>query len=135
MEKKIQKRIEGKKLEKFTFEVPLSMAGKELQFVPRRKSNGMFSTTSSLAFNLPSLDNFKKQTEIVIQSQPKDVAAKNDTQVSLSVTANGEESAKLSYQWQYSADGTSWADCEASVPRMPLIHLRWHQTRLESIVV
>ena len=106
------KKIEGKKLERFTFEVPLSMAGKEVHYVPRNGRTQKFSTSSALALTLPSLDAFKKQTEIVIQSQPKDVAAKNDTQVSLSVIANGEESAKLSYQWQYSADGTSWIDCE-----------------------
>ena len=101
-----------KNLEKFSFEVPLSMAGKEVHYVPRNERTQIFSIKSSLALKLPSLDAFKKQTEIVIQSQPKDVAAKNDTQVSLSVIANGEESAKLSYQWQYSADGTSWIDCE-----------------------
>ena len=101
-----------KNLEKFSFEVPLSMAGKEVQYVPRNGRTQKFSTSSALALTIPSLDAFKKQTEIVIQSQPKDVAAKNDTQVSLSVIANGEESAKLSYQWQYSADGTSWIDCE-----------------------
>ena len=106
------KKIEGKKLERFTFEVPLSMAGKEVHYVPRNGRTQKFSTSSALALTIPSLDAFKKQTEIVIQSQPKDVAAKNDTQVSLSVIANGEESAKLSYQWQYSADGTSWIDCE-----------------------
>ena len=101
-----------KNLEKFSFEVPLSMAGKEVHYVPRNGRTQKFSTSSALALTIPSLDAFKKQTEIVIQSQPKDVAAKNDTQVSLSVIANGEESAKLSYQWQYSADGTSWIDCE-----------------------
>ena len=106
------KKIEGKKLERFTFEVPLSLAGKEVHYVPRNGRTQKFSTSSALALTIPSLDAFKKQTEIVIQSQPKDVAAKNDTQVSLSVIANGEESAKLSYQWQYSADGTSWIDCE-----------------------
>ena len=106
------KKIEGKKLERFTFEVSLSMAGKEVHYVPRNGRTQKFSTSSALALTIPSLDAFKKQTEIVIQSQPKDVAAKNDTQVSLSVIANGEESAKLSYQWQYSADGTSWIDCE-----------------------
>ena len=106
------KKIEGKKLERFTFEVPLSMAGKEVHYVPRNGRTQKVSTSSALALTIPSLDAFKKQTEIVIQSQPKDVAAKNDTQVSLSVIANGEESAKLSYQWQYSADGTSWIDCE-----------------------
>ena len=101
-----------KNLEKFSFEVPLSMSGKEVHYVPRNGRTQKFSTSSALALTIPSLDAFKKQTEIVIQSQPKDVAAKNDTQVSLSVIANGEESAKLSYQWQYSADGTSWIDCE-----------------------
>lgn len=25
---------------------------------------------------------------------------------------NGDESVKLNYQWQYSADGTSWTDCD-----------------------
>ncbi len=89
-----------KNLEKFSFEVPLSMAGKEVHYVPRNGRTQKFSTSSALALTIPSLDAFKKQTEIVIQSQPKDVAAKNDTQVSLSVIANGEESAKLSYQWQ-----------------------------------
>lgn len=101
-----------KDLEKFTFEVPSSMAGGEVHFVPRNGRTQKFSTSSSLALKLPALDDFKKQTEIVIQSQPKDIAAKNNTQVTLSVTAKGDENVTLSYQWQHSADGTSWADCD-----------------------
>lgn len=101
-----------KNLEKFTFEVPNSMAGGEVHFVPRKKKDGTFSTNNSLALKIPALYAFKKQTEVVIQSQPKDVIAKNDTQVSLTVVANGDESVKLNYQWQYSADGTSWTDCD-----------------------
>lgn len=89
-----------KNLEKFTFEVPNSMAGGEV------------SINNSLALKIPALDVFKKQTEVVIQSQPKDVIAKNNTQVSLNVVVNGDESVKLNYQWQYSADGTSWTDCD-----------------------
>ena len=101
-----------KNLEKFTFEVPNSMAGGEVHFVPRKKKDGTFSTNNSLALKIPALDAFKKQTEVVIQSQPKDVIAKNNTQVSLNVVVNGDESVKLNYQWQYSADGTSWTDCD-----------------------
>ena len=101
-----------KNLEKFTFEVPNSMAGGEVHFVPRNKKDGTFSTNNSLALKIPALDAFKKQTEVVIQSQPKDVIAKNNTQVSLNVVVNGDESVKLNYQWQYSADGTSWTDCD-----------------------
>lgn len=101
-----------KNLEKFTFEVPNSMAGGEVHFVPREKKDGTFSTNNSLALKIPALDAFKKQTEVVIQSQPKDVIAKNNTQVSLNVVVNGDESVKLNYQWQYSADGTSWTDCD-----------------------
>lgn len=101
-----------KNLEKFTFEVPNSMAGGEVHFVPRKKKDGTFSTNNSLALKIPALDVFKKQTEVVIQSQPKDVIAKNNTQVSLNVVVNGDESVKLNYQWQYSADGTSWTDCD-----------------------
>lgn len=101
-----------KNLEKFTFEVPKSMAGGEVYFVPRKKKDGTFSTNNSLALKIPALDAFKKQTEVVIQSQPKDVIAKNNTQVSLNVVVNGDESVKLNYQWQYSADGTSWTDCD-----------------------
>ena len=101
-----------KNLEKFTFEVPKSMAGGEVHFVPRKKKDGTFSTNNSLALKIPALDAFKKQTEVVIQSQPKDVIAKNNTQVSLTVVANGDESVKLNYQWQYSVDGTSWTDCD-----------------------
>lgn len=95
-----------KNLEKFTFEVPNSMAGGEVHFVPRNSIN------NSLALKIPALDVFKKQTEVVIQSQPKGVIAKNNTQVSLNVVVNGDESVKLNYQWQYSADGTSWTDCD-----------------------
>lgn len=101
-----------KNLEKFTFEVPNSMAGGEVHFVPRKKKDGTFSINNSLALKIPTLDVFKKQTEVVIQSQPKDVIAKNNTQVSLNVVVNGDESVKLNYQWQYSADGTSWTDCD-----------------------
>ena len=101
-----------KNLEKFTFEVPNSMAGGEVHFVPRKKKDGTFSINNSLALKIPALDVFKKQTEVVIQSQPKDVIAKNNTQVSLNVVVNGDESVKLNYQWQYSADGTSWTDCD-----------------------
>lgn len=101
-----------KNLEKFTFEVPNSMAGGEVHFVPRKKKDGTFSTNNSLALKIPALDAFKKQTEVVIQSQPKDVIAKNNTQVSLNIVVNGDESVKLNYQWQYSADGTSWTDCD-----------------------
>lgn len=101
-----------KNLEKFTFEVPNSMAGGEVHFVPRKKKDGTFRTNNSLALKIPALDAFKKQTEVVIQSQPKDVIAKNNTQVSLNVVVNGDESVKLNYQWQYSADGTSWTDCD-----------------------
>lgn len=101
-----------KNLEKFTFEVPNSMAGGEVHFVPGKKKDGTFSTNNSLALKIPALDAFKKQTEVVIQSQPKDVIAKNNTQVSLNVVVNGDESVKLNYQWQYSADGTSWTDCD-----------------------
>lgn len=101
-----------KNLEKFTFEVPNSMAGGEVHFVPRKKKDGTFSINNSLTLKIPALDVFKKQTEVVIQSQPKDVIAKNNTQVSLNVVVNGDESVKLNYQWQYSADGTSWTDCD-----------------------
>ena len=101
-----------KNLEKFTFEVPNSMAGGEVHFVPRKKKDGTFSINNSLALKIPALDVFKKQTEVVIQSQPKGVIAKNNTQVSLNVVVNGDESVKLNYQWQYSADGTSWTDCD-----------------------
>ena len=101
-----------KNLEKFTFEVPNSMAGGEVHFVPRKKKDGTFSTNNSLALKIPALDAFKKQTEVVIQSQPKDVIAKNNTPVSLNVVVTGDESVKLNYQWQYSADGTSWTDCD-----------------------
>lgn len=83
-----------------------------MYFVPRKKKDGTFSTNNSLALKIPALDAFKKQTEVVIQSQPKDVIAKNNTQVSLNVVVNGDESVKLNYQWQYSADGTSWTDCD-----------------------
>ena len=107
------KKIEGKKLERFTFEVPLSMAGKEVHYVPRNGRTQKFSTTSSLALKLPALSDFKKQTVITIQSQPiaKTVAKAGD-KISLFIDALGEEGTTLSYQWQYSDDGESWTNCK-----------------------
>ena len=107
------KKIEGKKLERFTFEVPLSMAGKEVHYVPRNGRTQKFSTTSSLALKLPALSDFKKQTVITIQSQPiAKMVAKAGDKISLFIDALGEEGTTLSYQWQYSDDGESWTNCK-----------------------
>ena len=99
-------------LEKFSFEVPLSKAGGEVHFVPRSASKGTFSTSSSLAFKLPALDEFKKPTSITITKQPEaTIITGKGTEVSLEVAATGDEGMTLNYQWQYSTDGTNWAEC------------------------
>ena len=58
------KKIEGKKLERFTFEVSLSMAGKEVHYVPRNGRTQKFSTNSALALTIPSLDAFKSRQKL-----------------------------------------------------------------------
>lgn len=99
-------------LEKFSFTVPLSMAGGEVHFVPRNGKTQKFSTSSSLAFKLPALDEFKKPTSITITEQPEAaIITGKGTEVNLEVAATGDESMALSYQWQYSTDGTNWAEC------------------------
>lgn len=99
------------KLQKFTFTVPVSMAGGEVHFVPRSASKGTWSVTSSLAFKLPKLSDFKKPSVINITTQPKDVTVKAGKPVTLSVEAAGEAGVTLSYQWQKN-NGTDWVNCD-----------------------
>lgn len=101
-----------KNLEKFTFTVPLEKAGGEVSFVPRNGRTQKWSTSSSLAFKLPAMDDFVKPSEINITTQPKqETEAGSGSSVALSVEASGEEGINLNYQWQFSADGATWADC------------------------
>lgn len=101
-----------KNLEKFTFTVPLEKAGGEVSFVPRNGRTQTWSTSSSLAFRLPAMDNFVKPSKINITTQPKqETEAGSGSSVALSVEASGEEGINLNYQWQFSADGATWADC------------------------
>ena len=101
-----------KNLEKFTFTVPLEKAGGEVSFVPRNGRTQKWSTSSSLAFKLPAMDDFVKPSEINITTQPKqETEAGSGSSVALSVEASGEEGINLNYRWQFSADGATWADC------------------------
>lgn len=58
------------------------------------------------------MDDFVKPSEINITTQPKqETEAGSGSSVALSVEASGEEGINLNYQWQFSADGATWADC------------------------
>lgn len=59
-----------------------------------------------------AMDDFVKPSEINITTQPKqETEAGSGSSVALSVEASGEEGINLNYQWQFSADGATWADC------------------------
>ncbi|MCD2492257.1 hypothetical protein LQE92_06385 [Lacrimispora sp. NSJ-141] len=101
-----------KNLQKFQFTVSSSAMGGEVHFVPRSASKGTWSTSSSLAFQIPAPDNFKKPSEITITSQPaSETVTGAGAEVILTAEASGEDGTALSYQWQYSADGSQWTDC------------------------
>ena len=51
------------------------------------------------------------QDRIRIITQPQDTEAKDGEQASFTVEAEGDG---LSYQWQWSADGTTWKNCTSS---------------------
>ena len=104
-----------KNLEKFVFTVPVSKAGGEVNFVPRSAKTGKWSTSSSLAFKIPALEDFQKPAQINITKQPESKVAGAGKQVTLSVEADGDN--KLSYQWQYSKDGNEWTDCSGDGSR------------------
>ncbi len=109
-----------KNLQKFQFTVSSSVMGGEVHFVPRSASKGTWSTSSSLAFQIPALDSFKKPSEITITSQPaSETVIGAGAEVILSVEASGEAGAVLSYQWQYSADGNEWTDCTGDSAKTP----------------
>ena len=101
----------GNPLQRYTFTVPVSMAGGEVHFVPRNARTQKWSTSSSLAFKLPALSEFQKPSVITITTQPKDVTVKAGKQATFSAAAEGEEGVTLSYQWQ-KQNGTDWADCD-----------------------
>ena len=101
-----------KNLQKFHFTVPFSASGGEVHFVPRSASKGTWSTSSSLALKIPALSDFTKPAEITITTQPeKEIVTNAGAEVVLSVVATDDGGTALSYQWQYSIDGTAWTDC------------------------
>lgn len=98
-------------LQKYVFSVSGDMAGKEIHFVPFSASKKEWSTSSSLAFKLPDSSEFKKPSVITVTTQPKDTSVKMNKNVTLSVAAESDDKDALSYQWQYSVDGSAWTDC------------------------
>ena len=107
--------VNGNKLQKYAFTVPISQAGSEVHFVPRSAAKGTWSTTSSLALKLPALDDFTVPAQISVTTQPKNEIIAVGQTVTLSVVASSEiEGATFSYQWQFSTDGTNWTGCEGA---------------------
>lgn len=84
---------------KFSITVPLSKQNSWIPVAAGRSDKGTWSE-NYLWMSIPNVE--------VITGQPNDVKAKEGENVKLSVSASGED---VSYQWQYSADGTNWTDC------------------------
>ncbi len=100
-----------KNLQFYTFTIPKSYAGSEVYFLPKSASKGTWSTSSELAFAIPALSEFNAPKTVTITTQPADVKVAEGGTATLSVEATEKNSAALTYQWQYSADGENWSDC------------------------
>ena len=92
----------GSNTDTFTFKMREALAGRYYRCVVNSASEAVESNTAQVTLAVSTLE---------ITSQPVDVSAYSGDAVSFHVEAN---ESNVTYQWQWSSNGTSWLNCTSS---------------------
>lgn len=101
---------EAKKAE-YSFTMSENLAGQYRCMIQNQLGADVVSDAVKVALQEETGKDDQKPSVITIKTQPKDVSAKLNKNVTLSIAAETDAEGTLSYQWQYSEDGTAWTDC------------------------
>ena len=94
----------GYNTDTFSFTMKDALNGRQYRCIVRSGNYEVISEAATISIGEPVSD-------LEITEQPEDVAAKAGDTVTLHVASNKENA---TYQWQWSATGTSWKNCTSS---------------------